>query len=103
MCLKYSAARFHVLWLVQNDVLHLQCLSTYFHADGPRFDTATRVVLAWFSNVGLPPVAHPQLAELHELLEKRPNRKYSIDDEGDEADRVSEINVSEEDEEDAST
>ena len=30
------------------------------------------VALAWFSNVGLPPAAHPQLAELHELIDKSP-------------------------------
>ena len=40
---------------------------------------AIRVVLAWFSNVGLPPVAHPQLAELHELIDKRPKRD-DVDD-----------------------
>ena len=28
-------------------------------------------VLAWFSNVGLPPVSHPQLAELHELISEQ--------------------------------
>ena len=45
----------------------------------------TRVALAWFSNVGLPPVAHPQLAELHELIDKRPKRAVAaLGGEGDE-------------------
>ena len=37
--------------------------------------------MAWFSNVGLPPVAHPQLAELHELIDKRPERDAGNDSE----------------------
>ena len=45
---------------------------------------AIRVVLAWFSNVGLPSVAHPQLAELHELIDKRPNRSDGNDSEQEE-------------------
>lgn len=45
---------------------------------------AIRVVLAWFSNVGLPPVEHPQLAELHELIDKRPRRDNADDSEQEE-------------------